>query len=78
MVIQINVKNPDKIKKGDILIYDGEKFDIITQEDILRDIKKDIEKIKNDVQITIDSTNKARENIKNRQYRFVKAFLKGK
>lgn len=77
MVVQINVKNPDKLKKGDILIFDGEKFDVITVEQITKDLLKSISKMEEEIVMLNDKMKKTRQETLIRQKRFVKAFMKG-
>lgn len=77
MVVQINVKNPDKLKKGDILIFDGEKFDVITVEQITKDLLKSISKMEEEIVMLNDKMKKTRQETLIRQRRFVQAFMKG-
>ena len=77
MVIQINVKNPEGLKKGDILIFDGDKFDVITKEEIIKELKKEINELKARVEGTEVLVHNTRNGIKSRFNRFVNAFMKG-
>jgi Ni2+-binding GTPase involved in maturation of urease and hydrogenase len=77
MVVQISVKNPENLKKGDILIYDGQKFSVITKEDIVKDVVKDMDKMKIDFENLIHAFKNTKESVKQKQNNFFKAFLKG-
>jgi hypothetical protein len=77
MVIQINVKNPENLKKGDILIYNGENFDTITKEYIIKEIKQDVEEMKITVQNISHSFKNTKDVLKKKQNNFFKAFLRG-
>ena len=76
MVIQINVKNPEGLKQGDILIFDGKKFDVVTKEQIVEDLKKDFKKIQNEIVLLKQQNEKIREQVNQRQKRFLSAFVK--
>ena len=77
MTIQINVKNPDNLKKGDLLVFDGEKFDVITKDDIIRELKKEVELLRQEVESSVLVVKNTKNAIKLRQQRFLKAFVKG-
>jgi negative regulator of sigma E activity len=77
MVIQINVKNPDNLKKGDLLVFDGEKFDVITKDDIVSELKKEVELLRQEVESSVLVVKNTKNAIKLRQHRFLKAFVKG-
>lgn len=77
MVIQISVKNPEGLKKGDILVFDGKSFDVITKEEIIKEIKKDLKALEDKVEGAVVSIHNTRNAIKLRQKRFIEAFVKG-
>lgn len=77
MVIQINVKNPEGLKDGDILIYDGKNFNVITKAQITLEVEKQIKKLENEVKMLKQQVEKTKESVNNRQKRFIKAFVKG-
>jgi chaperonin cofactor prefoldin len=76
MTIQFNVKNPEGIKSGDLLIYNGKNFEVITKKEIVSDLQKDLEKLKNEIEILKQQSIKVKETVNTRQKRFLKAFLK--
>jgi hypothetical protein len=76
MMVQHNLKNPEGLKKGDILIFDGKKFDVITTKDIVSGIKKEIKALEEKVQMLDQQNKKLKEQVNQRQKRFLGAFVK--
>ena len=77
MVIQINVRDPEKLAKGDVLVYAGnEKFDVVKVAELTKPLELKIAQLEQEIvflkaQATVvkDKTNKK---IKG----FLKAFVK--
>lgn len=76
MMVQHNLKNPEGLKKGDILIFDGKKFDVITTKDIVSEVKKEIKALEEKVQMLDQQNKKLKEQVNQRQKRFLGAFVK--
>jgi chaperonin cofactor prefoldin len=76
MTVQYNLKNPEGLKKGDILIFDGKKFDVITKEQIVKDLHKEFEALKQEVEMLRNQTNQIKVQVNQRQKRFLGAFVK--
>lgn len=76
MTVQHNLKNPEGLKKGDILIFDGKKFDVVTIEDIVSEVKKEIKALEQKVQMLDQQNKKLKEQVNQRQKRFLGAFIK--
>lgn len=76
MTVQHNLKNPEGLKKGDILIFDGKKFDVVTIEDIVSEVKKEIKALEQKVQMLDQQNKKLKEQVNQRQKRFLGAFVK--
>ena len=76
MVIQINVKNPEGLKKGDLLIYNGKNFDAISQDDIIKGLLKDMQGLKTEIKSLQSQVKNAKEKMNKTQKGFLKAFVK--
>lgn len=76
MKVQYNLKNPEGLKKGDILIFDGKKMDIITKEQIVEDMQKQINLLKSEMDNLKIKYNSIKEQVNKRQKRFLSAFVK--
>lgn len=76
MTVQYNLKNPEGLKKGDILIFDGKKFDVITKEQIVKDLHKEFQALKQEVEMLRNQTNQIKVQVNQRQKRFLGAFVK--
>ena len=76
MVIQLNVKNPEGIKKGYALVYNGKNWDAIPKEDITKDLLKEIKDLANEVGILKSQVKKAKQDLDAKQKGFLKAFVK--
>lgn len=76
MTVQYNLKNPEGLKKGDILIFDGKKMDVITKEQIVKDLQNEFDKLKNEFEVLRNQTKNIKEQVNRRQKRFLGAFLK--
>ena len=77
MVIQTKIKDPSKLKKGDFLVYDGKEFDIVTKEDIIKEIAKELYDIRLELESVKRHSETTRENVKNKLNNFFIAFMKG-
>lgn len=76
MTVQYNLKNPEGLKKGDILIFDGKKMDVITKEQIVKDLQNEFDKLKNEFEVLKNQTKNIKDQVNLRQKRFLGAFLK--
>lgn len=76
MTVQYNLKNPDGLKKGDILVFDGKKFDVITKEQIIKDLQKEFQALKQEVEMLRNQTNQIKVQVNQKQKRFLGAFVK--
>jgi chaperonin cofactor prefoldin len=76
MTIQIDVKNPEKLKKGDLLVYNGKTFDAISQDEVIKDLLKDMSDLKKEMSVLQSQFKSAKEKLKNTQIGFLKAFVK--
>jgi chaperonin cofactor prefoldin len=76
MTTQFNIKNPEGLKAGDILIYDGKKFDVITKEKIVQDLQKQISELKTEIEVINNRTKIVLEKINERNRRFLSAFVR--
>lgn len=76
MVIQINVNNPQGLKKGEMIIFDGKEFHAITKEQIIGDLKKQIKKLQEEIEAVKAKTITTRKQVNKRQRRFLQSFIK--
>ena len=76
MTVQYNLKNPEGLKKGDILIFDGKKMDVITKDQIVKDLQKEFDKLKEEFEILRNQTKNIKEQVNQRQKRFLSNFIK--
>lgn len=76
MKVQYNLKDPEGLKKGDILIFDGKKMDVITKEQIVEDMQKQINLLKSEMDNLKIKYNSIKEQVNKRQKRFLSAFVK--
>ena len=76
MTVQYNLKNPEGLKKGDILIFDGKKMDVITIEKITQDLRKDFKALEQKFEVLQQQNIKLKEQVNQRQKRFLGAFVK--
>jgi hypothetical protein len=76
MVVQISIKNPDGLKDGDILIFKGGKFDKITKDELLKDVLKELQSLKQKYEHLEGFTEKMMQSINNKQKSFIQAFMK--
>lgn len=77
MTVQYNLKNPEGLKQGDILIFDGKKMDVITKEQIVADMQKQINQLKIELDNLKLKHNSIKDQVNKRQKRFLGAFIKG-
>lgn len=76
MTVQYNLKNPEGLKQGDILIFDGKKFDVVTIEGITKEVKKEMKALQNKIEMLHQENIKLKEQVNQRQKRFLGAFVK--
>ena len=76
MTVQYNLKNPEGLKKGDILIFDGKKMDVITIEKITQDLRKELKALEQKFEVLQQQNIKLKEQVNQRQKRFLGAFVK--
>lgn len=76
MTVQYNLKNPEGLKKGDILIFDGKKMDVITKEQIVKDLQKEFDKLRQEFELLKNQTQQIKEQVNQRQKRFLGTFIK--
>jgi uncharacterized coiled-coil protein SlyX len=76
MTLQFNLKNPEGLKKGDILVYDGKKFDVTTKEQIIHDLEKQLSELRTEIEIINKRTKMVLEKVNERNKRFLSAFVK--
>lgn len=76
MTVQYNLKNPEGLKKGDILIFDGKKFDVITKDEIIRSLEKQISDLKTEIEVINQRTKIVLEKVNERNKKFLSAFVK--
>jgi uncharacterized Zn finger protein len=76
MTVQYNLKNPEGLKQGDILIFDGKKFDVVTIEGITKEVKKEMKALQNKIEMLHQENIKLKEQVNRRQKRFLGAFVK--
>jgi len=76
MTVQHNLKNPEGLKKGEMLIFDGKKFDVITKEQIVVETKREFEKLKQEVELLRSQVLSIRDQVRKKQKRFLKSFIR--
>ena len=77
MVIQINVKDPEKLEKGDVLVYAGnEKFEVVKKEDLIKPLQLKIDQLEQEISFLRDQTKKIREKTNQKLKGFLRAFVK--
>ena len=76
MVIQINVSNPQGLKEGEMIIYDGKEFKSITKSDIIGNLEKEISKRKEEVESLKSKMIQTKKQVNERQRKFLKSFIK--
>jgi hypothetical protein len=76
MTIQFNIKNPEGLKQGELLIYNGKKFEAIKKEHLLEGVMKDFAVLKKEFEMLREQTRVLKEQINKRQKRFLGAFVK--
>lgn len=76
MTVQYNLKNPEGLKKGDILIFDGKKMDVITIEKITQELRKELKALEKKFEVLQQQNTKLKEQVNRRQKRFLGAFIK--
>lgn len=76
MTVQYNLKNPEGLKKGDILIFDGKKMDVITIQEITQELRKELKALEQKFEVLQQQNTKLKEQVNQRQKRFLGAFVK--
>jgi len=76
MTVQHNLKNPEGLKKGEMLIFDGKKFDVITKEQIVVETRREFEKLKQEVELLRSQVLSIRDQVRKKQKRFLKSFIR--
>lgn len=77
MVIQINVKDPEKLEKGDVLIYSGnEKFEVLKREELTKSLEAKITELEQKLAVVqsqvVTVKNKTNQKLKNFMIAFIK------
>lgn len=75
MIVQFSIRNPEDLKKGAMLIFNGKNFDKITVEEINQKLVKEVETLKNEVDSLKKSNKMFQENFDKKINSFIKAFV---
>lgn len=76
MTIQFNIKDPEGLKEGQLLIYNGKKFEAISKDHLLEGVMKDFAVLKREFEMLREQTKVLKKQINKRQKRFLGAFVK--
>ena len=77
MVIQINVKDPEKLAKGDVLVYAGnEKFDVVKKEELTKSLEIKIANLEQEIIFLKQQATKVKDKTNQKLRNFVLAFAK--
>ena len=77
MVIQINVKDPEKLDKGDVLVYGGnEKFDVVKREELTKPLELKIAQLEKEVIFLKEQATKVKDKTNQKLKSFMIAFAK--
>jgi uncharacterized small protein (DUF1192 family) len=77
MVIQINVRNPEKLEKGDVLVYGGnEKFDVVKREELTKPLELRIAQLEQEITFLKAQATKVKDKTNQKLKNFMIAFAK--
>jgi hypothetical protein len=77
MVIQINVKNPEKLEKGDVLVYAGnEKFEVVKKEELTKPLEIKIAQLEQDIVFLKAQATNVKDKTNQKLKNFMLAFAK--
>lgn len=77
MVIQINVKDADKLAKGDVLVYAGnEKFEVVKKEELTKPLEIKIAQLEQEIIFLKSQATKVKDKTNQKLKNFVLAFAK--
>jgi len=77
MVIQINVKDPEKFEQGDMLVYAGsEKFEVVKKADLLKPLEQKIAKLEEEISFLKDQATLVKNKTNKKIKGFLQAFVK--
>ena len=76
MVIQFNIKDPEGLKEGELLVYNGKKFEAISRQHLFEGVYKDFFKLRNDYKLLEQKVKILQKQINKRQKRFLSSFVR--
>lgn len=77
MVIQINVKNPEKLAKGDVLVYAGnEKFEVVKKEELTKPLELKIAQLEQEIGFLKAQATNVKDKTNQKLKNFMLAFAK--
>jgi multidrug resistance efflux pump len=77
MVIQINVKNPEKLEKGDVLVYAGnEKFEVVKKEELIKPLEIKIAQLEQEIVFLKAQATNVKDKTNQKLKNFMLAFAK--
>lgn len=76
MTIQFNIKDPEGLKEGELLIYNGKKFEAIKKEHLLEGVYKDFFELRKDFKLLEQRVAVLKKQINKRQKGFLSAFVR--
>lgn len=77
MVIQINVRDPEKLEKGDVLVYAGnEKFDVVKKEELTKSMEQKIAQLEQEIAFLKEQATLVKDKTNKKIKGFLKAFVK--
>ena len=77
MVIQINVRDPEKLEKGDVLVYAGNsKFDVLKKEELTKPLELKIAQLEQEIIFLKSQATKVKDKTNQKLKNFMLAFAK--
>jgi hypothetical protein len=77
MVIQINVRDPEKLAKGDVLVYAGNsKFDVLKKEELTKPLELKIAQLEQEIIFLKSQATKVKDKTNQKLKNFMLAFAK--
>ena len=76
MTIQFNIKDPEGLKEGQLLIYNGKKFEGIERIHLFEGIYKDFLQLRKEYEMLESKVRVLQKKINKRQKRFLSAFVR--
>lgn len=77
MVIQINVRDPEKLAKGDVLVYAGNsKFDVVKKEELTKPLELKIAQLEQEIIFLKSQATKVKDKTNQKLKNFMLAFAK--